>query len=112
MEEADMKKERQESNPQSCNRADVLGEYARRIKDGEKVGITELLQSVVVSGIMKLERDLYLQQVQGRVAAMLQTAFTLLSHAAAVHRQAGSQGTSRKARERKSSGRPSFRQSG
>ena len=80
MEEVDMKKERQESNPQSCNRADVLGEYARRIKDGEKVGITELLQSVVVvsSGIMKLERDLYLQQVQGRVAAMLQTAFTLL----------------------------------
>lgn len=44
------------------------------------MGITELLQSVVVvsSGIMKLERDLYLQQVQGRVAAMLQTAFTLL----------------------------------
>lgn len=67
--EVDMKKnERQESKPQYRNRADVLEGYARRIRNGEKVGMAELLESMV-SDIMKLERDLYLQQVQGSDAA-------------------------------------------
>jgi transposase-like protein len=67
MEEDMKKKERQESKPQYHDRADVLEEYARRIRNGEKVGMAELLESMV-SDIMKLERDLYLQQVQGESA--------------------------------------------
>ncbi|MEO9296216.1 MAG: hypothetical protein ABI347_11545 [Nitrososphaera sp.] len=51
--EDDMKKERQESNPQYRNRADILEKYARRLRNGEQVGMPELLESIV-SDIMKL----------------------------------------------------------
>lgn len=63
-EKEDMKKnERQESKKlQYRSRADILEEYARRIRNGEKVGMPELLESIV-SDIMRLERDTFLQRV-------------------------------------------------
>src|SRR5690606_1479122 len=51
-----------ESKPQYSNRADILEEYARRIRDGEKVGMPELLE-FMVSDLMRLERDIFLQRV-------------------------------------------------
>jgi hypothetical protein len=42
-----IKKERQESKPKYRDRADILEEYARHIRNGEKVGVADLLESLV-----------------------------------------------------------------
>lgn len=60
--ETDLKKERQESKPQYRDRTDILEEYARRIRNGEKVGIADLLESLV-SDLMRRKRDVSMQQI-------------------------------------------------